>query len=313
MNRRKSKKKAPSRRSSVENRHALTSVLTNPMILVLVITAGGVVLSAKFWSDFREGMRGEARFAVGPDQVQLTAQPDWIRSDFQRQALGGFDWQNRSLLDHQLVTDVGVHLENQLWVRQVQRVQKHPGGLTVDLDYRRPVGMVELSTNQLYPVDTEGVVLDSGEFSPNQTHHYLRLSIAGLPQSRPPLGQPWPDLRVVEASKIADALTRADCELGVMGVYGIRRPAGTQDAATEYRLWTARRNEIIWGHASGQETAGEAGVGQKIAALVDAIQRNGPIDDWSQLRLPEGNVLDLRSGKLVLLQSTAACVIPKRR
>lgn len=308
----KVRRKRKNKRTTVENRNTLTAIVTNPMVLVLVITAGAVLLAAKFWSDQRDRLRGEPEFAVGPDKIQLTAQPEWIRSDFREAALQDFDWQNRSLLDSNLVADLGQHLQQQLWIRQVTRVQKQPQVVTVDVQFRRPVAMVELRGKELYPVDTEGVVLDSDEFSPSQLGQYLRIAIAGLPTNRPFQGKTWPDARVVEASQIADLLTQAGIDLGVVGIYGISRQSVTGSPApserkleTEYRLWTANNNEIIWGHAVGAETAGEASALQKMSALTEVTQRHGPIDQLQELLLPKGNVLDLRGGKLELRSKAA--------
>ena len=163
MSRKPAKKKAKAKRNSIENRNALATVLTNPMVLVLVVTIGCVVLAAKFWSDYRTTLRDDPRFGIGPDRITMTAQPTWIRSDFRRTALEGFDWHNRSLLDQELVQEVGQHLEQQLWVRKVVRVEKYPTGLNAEIVYRRPVAMVELATKDLYPVDGDGDMFYDGK------------------------------------------------------------------------------------------------------------------------------------------------------
>lgn len=317
---RKNQSKKKKTRTTVENRNALTSFVTNPMILVLLITAGGVILAAKFWSDYRTTLRGDQQFAIDPDKVTMTAQPDWIHSDFRQTALSGFDWQNRSLLDATLVKDLGQHLQKQLWVEQVTKVQKDPTGLQVDLQFRRPVAMVELQENKLFPVDRNGVVLDGREFSLNQSQYFLRISIAGISQQTPPLGAVWTDPRVVQASAIAEAVLNTGVDMGIVGIYGHSNRRQLQLGAnqqqeqldTEFRFWTAERNEIIWGHAIGSETAGEANAIQKLSALIEITKRNGKVDQLQQLLMPNENVLDLRSGKLVQLQGKSACVFSEK-
>lgn len=315
------------------------------MLLVLLITAGGVVLASKFWSDYRQSLRSDRRFAISADHVVLTPTPGWIKRDFREQALSGFDWPSYSLLDENLVADVAKHLQQQGWVEQIIRVQKTGGGLAVDLNFRQPIAMVQISNRDLMPIDTQGVVLDSAEFSQEQASQLLRIAIRDLQVPALMIGKPWPDLSVQQAAAIGKQLASSSVETQIAGIYafelpseaGINRPIASQIAAgpnnlalsqpadpslerdksqtrlanTEFRLWTVQRNEIIWGHASGFESQGEVSASQKMAALEEFIKRNGPIDGLAALKNGGGNVLDLRSGKLLQLPAArAAAVIP---
>ncbi|GEM_PF-1134821 len=312
---------------SLENRNTVAKVLTNPMVLVLLITAGGVVLAGKFWADYRKSLQGDARFSVSIQQVVLTPKPAWVQSDLQQAFFSKFQWEGRSLLDENLVVDIAEHVQRQPWVEKVLKVQKAINGVQVKVVYRQPVAMVELPPDFLMPVDRNGVVLDSREFTMEQSDKFLRISIRDLPKSDLLLGQAWPDGRVPDAAVLAGVLQANAWQSQVRGIYGFSRPVvngpmagdslnATQDRAaldTEFLLSTVNRNEIIWGHAIGKETSGEAPAAEKIAGLRTFLQQNGPIDQWHQLPTSSGNVLDLRTGKLVLLKtSLTARNIPGR-
>ena len=70
-----------------------------------------------------------------------------------------------SILDDELVQKIQTAFSLHPWVANVTHVTKrHPAHVDVELEYRKPVAMVEVHENGsdgLYPVDTDGVLLPS--------------------------------------------------------------------------------------------------------------------------------------------------------
>jgi hypothetical protein len=160
--------------------------------------------------------------------------------------------------------------------------------VTVELRYRRPAAMVEVPGG-LFPVDEEGVLLPSTDFTAVEARKYPRL--VGI-DSQPlgPVGTPWQDRSVVEAARIAVALREVWDELRL---HSLRRVpvAGSELTAPqyEYELITQNGTTIPWGRAPGGEQSTEAPLAEKIARLKQYAIDYGGLDESARR-----NDLDLR-------------------
>ncbi len=174
-----------------------------------------------------------------------------------------------------------------------------------------------------WPVDTEGVFLPPDEFSASQTRNYLRVE-AGNSTPVGAVGTPYGDPGVAGAASHRDR-DRRRLEVVRIGVdRGATKTHGAeigQSPAPVYLLLAtggnpdavAHRNgnqltgssgplaasgpasaEILWGHAPGQEPAGEAAAAQKLARLQHFVKQNGSLD-----QLPPDTVVDLRPGSAI--------------
>ena len=89
-----------------------------------------------------------------------------------------------SLLDGRLTFEVAEAFRRHPWVSNVVRVQKScPASVIVELQYRRPVAMVEVASGRV-PIDVNGVVLPSRGFFRQRgdsvsTHQKCHVSIGG--------------------------------------------------------------------------------------------------------------------------------------
>ena len=111
-------------------------------------------------------------------------------------------WTARSgVLDDNLPERVAHAFSLHPWVAKVGLVRRlSPARLEVELVYRRPVCMVEVREGPL-PVDGQGVLLPSDDFSPVEKEHYPRLTgIDTMPMG--PVGQRWGDGRVVGGAEL---------------------------------------------------------------------------------------------------------------
>ena len=217
------------------------------------------------------------------------------------------------------------------WVAEATWAGKRPGPdgpmVVVHLRYREPVIMVRTRDSRwkgdcFWPVDTEGVFLPPDEFSASQTRSYLRVE-AGNSTPVGAVGTPYGDPGVAGAAAIATVIGDAWKSFGLewivvnkdsmaqigqspAPVYLLLATGGNPDAV-------ARRNgnqltgssgplaasgpasaEILWGHAPGQEPAGEAVAAQKLARLLHFVKQNGSLD-----QLPPDTVVDLRPGSAI--------------
>jgi len=173
-------------------------------------------------------------------------------------------------------------------VAKVERVQKfHPARVRVDLVYRRPVCMVELG-GELIPVDAEGVVLPSADFTPVEASRYVRLK--GV-DSRPlgPPGTRWGDPRVAGGAEIAVAL--GDLPEGLRPVQVVAAASSAAAGLREIALFDLVARDgtrIRWGWAPSRHAPGEPAVATKLARLKQYLAEHGGLEGQ-----PGQTILDL--------------------
>ncbi|HTU27153.1 MAG TPA: hypothetical protein VMF30_17230 [Pirellulales bacterium] len=236
------------------------------------------------WESVRDQVVGAAEFHIDPEQITMTPLPAWIHTDLKAEVLrdGSLD-EGLSLLDPELTVRVAQAFSQHSWVAKVTRASKQaPTGVTVDLVYRRPVAMVEVRGQGLFPVDADGTLLPTADFSPTDALRYVRIAEIGtMPIG--PVGTRWGDTHVTGAAKIAAALVD-DWEK--MKLYKIVPAARQVEAngveADTYELYTVERTRIDWGRPPGAETNTEAKAAQKIERLRQyAEQHGGTLEDPS--------------------------------
>jgi hypothetical protein len=293
--------------------------VANPLVLILIITAGGLLLAGKFWDRYRATLQAEPTFALSTDKIQLTATPVWLPAGTEQRILhlvtkanSNANLTSPSLLSPNLVSEVAKLLQQDPWIDQVLEVRKKPTHLEVQVVYGKPL-LLELPQQKVVLINPRGEPMGTSELSAEVTEKALRVAARDLVQSPIQFGQPWPDRRVILSAELARLLGPVQESGGLAGIYSYylaEAPAGPGTASTpalqrpvEFRLWTLGRNEIIWGSPVGQELTGEATAAQKITGLVQFVRVHGPIDQGRDLPAARGNVLDLRSGELVLVKN----------
>ena len=183
-------------------------------VLAAAVIAGAVFLAYyAVWDRYGIGPRvlASPEYLLTADGLEL-----WYASGAGQDTLGWPDWIHRdvraeifsqaraarelNVMDDELVQRVRDACEVNPWVAKVRRVRKyHPARVRVDLDYRRPVCMVEVPGG-VYPVDIEGTLLPT-DFSPPEAAAYPRLTgISSNPMG--PQGRQWGDARVVGARRL---------------------------------------------------------------------------------------------------------------
>jgi hypothetical protein len=249
------------------------------------------------WRKWGHLVTERSEFRLAAESIDVTPQPPWIRTDVTADVFRDGALSRLTALDREVTGKVARAFALHPWVANVTRVSKHhPRRILVQLEYRRPVAMVEVPFHDrggLFPVDPQGVLLPPTDFDEQQARDYLRVS-AGDTWPAGPVGTPWGDQRVTGAAQIADAIGPAWKELALYRIV-IREEGGVGRRAADplYELRTRRDTRITWGSAPGREGAGEPSAQDKVARLISFVQTNGTLDHSSAAL-----DLDLRSQRL---------------
>ena len=251
-------------------------------VLVLAAFSGGVWA---VWRHVEKHVEGSRDYLVSVQQITITPQPEWVRSDVRAEAFriaAGPPDRPLSILDDRLAERICNAFKVHPWVAKAA-VTKRAGGVNVDIVYRRPVCVVEVpngSAVDLLPVDGDGVWLPGEDFSQKQKESYPCLAGADhRPIERPiqPVGHPWGDARVIDGASIAAALLPVWQQLKLYRIQtaGVLSPG---DRGPTYELVTRAGTRIVWGTASGSAASGEPTTEDKVARLVQYAAAHGSLD-----------------------------------
>jgi hypothetical protein len=253
-------------------------------LLVVLLLVGGLIGGAYYgWQRLGPEVVQGPEYVLQPDQIQIPPPPPWIRSDIRAETIRDGGLTGLSILDRDLTVKIARAFSLHTWVEDVRRVRKeHPARVIVELVYRRPVAMVEVTMNDrpgLLPVDMNGVLLPPGDFSAEQARDYLRIS---LPDATPtgPVGTSWGDLRVDGAAKIAAVLLEHWKQLGLYRI-AVESGGAAPGAADEVRfvLTTRRGAQIVWGPAPQAASGADVKAAfAKVERLVAYVEKHGPLD-----------------------------------
>jgi hypothetical protein len=232
------------------------------------------------WQRWGGEIADQPQYVVLPENIEITPPPAWIRSDVKLEALRDGGLTNLSLLDRELTIEVARAFSMHNWVQDVLRVSKHhPARVEVQLEYRRPVAMVEVP-NGLLPVDAHGILLPPGDFSAEQARDYLRISVPGAVPGGP-VGTAWGAPRVHDAARIAGVLQEHWKKLGLYRI--AVAPTHAADEEPRYVLATRQGVRVIWGTAPRVDDVADAKRALlKVAHLMAYVETNGPLDGVSQ-------------------------------
>ncbi len=227
------------------------------------------------WTEVRGKALSNPDYTITAESIEITPPPSWIRADicgevFRAAQLGGALW----LLDADVTERLAGAFALHPWVRSVRRVEKrHPARVIVDLEYRRPVLMVETPAGFL-PVDHEGVLLPSGDFTPAEQQRLPRLAAIET-QPLGAMGERWGDPRVFGGAQMAAALLNHWAGWGVDHIVSSVRPLGSSPEDYVYQLVTRDGRRIYWGRSPSTSDPGELPASEKIARL-DAFFAHPP-------------------------------------
>ena len=228
------------------------------------------------WQAVAPQLLRSARYQLRPEQVEITPLPRWIHTDLRAEVFHtlAFD-RSQSILDDALAQRIHDAFALHPWVARVQRVAKlPPARIKVDLEYRRPVCMVQVPRG-LYPVDEEGVFLPTADFSPVEAHSYpLLVEVETMPVGA--AGMRWGDNRVLGGAQIAAAFGSAWKRLGLRLIAPSAKPAYNEQY--NFELVAASGTRVLWGLPPGAEPPSGPTAAEKIARLTKYLEEHNSLD-----------------------------------
>ncbi len=250
-----------------------------PLAVAALMIAGLSAGTAAVWTVYvYPHYRDSGLYSVTQDKVVITPpKPEWIRADIRAEV-----FRNASLdappsnLEDDLTDRIRRAFLQHPWVANVVRVKRRaPAGVEIELVYRRPVCMVD-QPGGLLPVDVEGVLLPSDDFSIIEKNSYPRLSgVDTAPRSL--AGQPWGDERVAGGAEIAAALADVWRQLKLERIVASPRAASAVVEPT-YQLLTRGGTRIAWGLAPSSKGSEEIPAAEKVARLLQYVADRGSLD-----------------------------------
>ncbi len=263
----------------------LRTIVKSPLALVMFWPAVLLIFGLSAWKYWGSEHVANRYHGLVPEKIRVSPQPDYVRSDIVQAVYRDTAMQGVSLLDRQATTKIASAFSMHPWVRKVISVRKLPGGeIDVRLQYRTPVAMVHVyKPNQeddrsyFFPVDGDGILLPTSEFTTSETLEYLYIEVPGVYTTNP-VGSTFGDGRVEAAASLAEYLSPFRDEIGIrsIGVYGDPR----QMEIPQLELVTPNDARIFWGSPPGVEQPGEATAKMKLKRL----KASNP-DDLSDLRI----------------------------
>jgi hypothetical protein len=257
------------------------------LVIVLALVAAAPLATWGLWRQVRQRVLARDDYRLSPQDIEITPLPEWIRGDLKGEVIRTASLESSlSIVDERLTVRVAQAFGLHPWVAKVQRVYKeHPARVVVELVYREPVAMVEVEQGSqpgLLPVDAEGVVLPTDDFSRDarsreQAQRYPRIAGVRTVPLRP-VGRPWGDPLVTGGAQIAAVLKRDWAALGLHHLAPTLLAGGTRPAGTQYDLYTRGGRRIPWGRAPEQSLAGELPAAEKAALLRAFVDRYGSLD-----------------------------------
>ena len=246
----------------------------------LAVLAGVVLLGGwhVLWRAVRDDVLSSDCYYMTAEDIEITPPPPWIHSDIQAEVFRGLSLDGPvSIMEDDTNRRIADAFSMHPWIARVHPIRKyHPARVTVEVEYRRPVCMVDVQGG-LRPVDVHGVSLPCGDFSPIEASRYPRLiGIQTVPVG--PVGTRWGDERVVGGAEIAGALGAAWRELGLKRIVPRENKGRGHGEPFVYELVARGGTRILWGHPPGAEMPSEAPAADKIARLKDYIKKHGTLD-----------------------------------
>ncbi|MDX1964489.1 MAG: hypothetical protein SFX18_15155 [Pirellulales bacterium] len=233
--------------------------------LLVFLLAGGAVWA--LWQNVRHSVLARQDYLLEPREVRITPLPPWIRTDIKSEALRAASLDPPlSLLDEKLPQRLERALALHPWVERVNRVQlRYPAAVEIELIYRQPVAMLEVSEG-LLPVDKNCVILPTADFTPLDTKNYLRL--AGLPFTQTvTAGSVWNEPLAKSAVQLAVRLQDVRIPAKLSKISWVPAPHAARDWERQFVLETQTGKQLIWGEPIGREQPGEPDATAKLAAL----------------------------------------------
>lgn len=241
------------------------------------------VTTFHLWTRHSDKILSQPQYRLNPDLLQVTPQPEYIRSDVKANAVINGQLKDANLLEERIVLQVRQAFAVQPWVKEVLYANKqYPSTVEVELVYRRPIAMVEIPPGTLegidypsvLPIDDEAVLLPV-EITEAEARKFPKIGGVNTAPAGPP-GSPWGDTRIAEATQIVMLLEDIWDQLELHRIEVPPRTSSVnQPESEEYQLVSKSRQRYSWGPALGKELPGEPSGKELAKRLRKAFEKTG--------------------------------------
>ena len=269
---------------------SIISFVVNPFTMIAFL----FLLSTLAWDRYHDSISSPLTKPIDQRILTVNRPPAWIKTDVRKVAIQESRLPEIKLGEPRALEQVAASFAVQPWVKSVQKIRKSASGIHVEVLYRKPVALVEIGDDALFPVDDEGVLLDSRDFTgPDAELDYWRVSMPAPITNGLLAGYLWDDMRVTDSVLIANAWNGNQIETGLMRIVNRSQPTRDRMRLQAYELWTLNGTIVIWGNPPGHEVEGEATAAEKIEAVRSFTVKNGPLNSLKR------GVYDVRGGVFV--------------
>lgn len=244
--------------------------------LLALGVVGGLALAAnEAWRHYGTTHAHWENYSVGPDAIEISPPPPWVRADIKTDVVRLGSLENLSLLERNTSQRVAEAFALHPWVSDVQRVAKfYPASIQVQVAYRKPVAVVEVEHEGqpgLLPVDRLGILLPPEDFSTGQVKLLPRVAV-GKTFPVGAIGTSWGDERVAAGALVAEALCDDWGQTSLFRIEAQPTIAGGSADLTAFEIVTRDQQRFIWGRAPGREGSGEKTAQEKRARLLELLK-----------------------------------------
>jgi hypothetical protein len=248
---------------------------TRQLVVVALIGALIIAGSLALWAKVRSHVQTQAEYLVPLAAVEITPPPDWIHADIRAEAIRDVELpESLSILDEKLSDRLSHAFALHPWVARVEGVEtSYPAHIRIKLKYRRPVAMV-VAYNGLWPVDAEGVLLPTEDFTPQAAQKYPRI-VGVTSSSLGPIGTRWGDPLVENAAQLADLLAANWQGLQLHHIAVQQQNTMEANHHVEMQLVSRGGTSFEWGSAPGDEAKDEISAAEKLERLKQLASAGG--------------------------------------
>ncbi len=253
--------------------------LFQPRLLIVLAALAAIPVFLPQWLAKLPKLAERPEYRLPVAKIHINPPPKFVPVDLvgQVQRLAGWK-EDLSLLDSNLTADVAEAFAAHPWVSRVVQVKKaFPAAMDVQLEYRRPVALVEV-TEGFHVVDADGILLPPRDFpSSIKTQLPIIRNVLSNPAGVP--GTAWGDATVLAAARLAEVLEARWKKLELAAIVAPRPMSSNPDPTQMvFELVSTGGSKILWGRAPGTGQPGELTANQKLSRLTKYLAEFGSFD-----------------------------------